>query len=157
MDPNCPRAKHTYCEKATQTLPKPELLDMVDTDQADDVRQGVDEMIERAKKNGLPREYHRELEDIVMKHIDIFRTGLSAGPPAFYHPYASTWWKTQYRRKFAYVITQEPKKSSWKSSYPVWLKKEWHIPIQPPHGQPRPSSSQRQDRLAFDSQTTCVR
>lgn len=56
-------------------------LDPVDDFQYYDFVNAVWELEQRAVEAGLPTAYHARLRDILNPHIDIFRVGLSSGPP----------------------------------------------------------------------------
>lgn len=47
---------------------------MADADQQDMIRNNLEKMIDATKKNGLPEESVSELNQIVVEHMEIFRT-----------------------------------------------------------------------------------
>lgn len=62
--------------------PDPSLLDPTEADQHSKIKEAVLNMLETVRDNGLqPRSWER-LKSSVYEHIDIFRVGLSHGPPA---------------------------------------------------------------------------
>lgn len=58
----------------------PSLLDSVDANQHEDIREAVDDMIDVAIANGLPPKEAETLKEIVHENLNIFRTSLSSGP-----------------------------------------------------------------------------
>lgn len=64
------------------TFPDPSMFDENDLDQEATVKQAVEQMLRVAKENGFLDSQYHELEKLVYSHINIFRTTISAGPPA---------------------------------------------------------------------------
>ncbi len=83
---NRPRVHNFQSREDEDPFSDLSLLDPADFDQKEDVNDAVRDIMERAKANGLPAEYHSGLEEQVMSHFDIFRTGLSSGEPAALPP-----------------------------------------------------------------------
>ncbi len=67
----------------------PALLDLVDSDSAEEVHNAVQAMLQKAKNDGLPVQYHRSLDQIVQEHYSVFCTNLSSDPPADIPPLAT--------------------------------------------------------------------
>ena len=81
-NPDRPRVSYFDSRNEKDPFPDCNLLDPVDSDQQEEVLHSVQAMIAEAKKNGLPPQYHERLKSIILKHIDVFRIGMSGGPPA---------------------------------------------------------------------------
>lgn len=57
-------------------FPHPALLDPVDCDEHEQVCKAFERMIHTAANNGISAEQSKEMERIVQRHINIFRTSL---------------------------------------------------------------------------------
>eukprot|EP00178_Gracilaria_changii_P000257 TRINITY_DN1027_c0_g1_i1.p2 TRINITY_DN1027_c0_g1~~TRINITY_DN1027_c0_g1_i1.p2 ORF type:complete len:1106 (+),score=114.18 TRINITY_DN1027_c0_g1_i1:5972-9289(+) len=82
IDPARRRVVYDIVRQEADPFPDPALLDPIDADQHDDIREAAEMMVQMAIKNGMQTAQSRALHEIVHKHINIFRTSLSSGPPA---------------------------------------------------------------------------
>lgn len=79
---NHPSANYYSAWLEQDPFPDPSLLDSVDADQHSGIKDTIMDMVARATTNGLLEQFHKRLEKLVYRYIDIFRIGLSSGPPA---------------------------------------------------------------------------
>ena len=67
-------------------FPHPSLIDPNDLDQEDDIKTGINGMLQDATRNGFPATYFDKLSNMIWQRKNVFRTTFSAGPPAAVPP-----------------------------------------------------------------------
>lgn len=81
-----PRVNYFSVRTEADPFPDPSLLDPIDSEKHEDILQGVKDMKDTAKKNGLEPDSANSLERLINTNIDVFRNGFSSGPPSKIRP-----------------------------------------------------------------------
>eukprot|EP00171_Calliarthron_tuberculosum_P022172 IDg22172t1 len=72
--------------KRIDPFPDPALVENPEKNAKDTVHQALIDLIDDAKANGLPEEYHDEIEALIMEHKAVFCLGLTPDAPAKISP-----------------------------------------------------------------------
>lgn len=86
LDPDHPRINYFTARSEPDPFPDPSLLDPLDENQHNEIQKATSCMVQSAHLAGLSVTETQDLQDLVNANIDIFRTGLSSGPPADIKP-----------------------------------------------------------------------
>lgn len=77
---NRPRINYNTARTEEDPFPDASLLDPIDEDQHEEIRQAVSDMVTSSKKNGMPPAAAENLDHIIGENMDVFRTSFSSGP-----------------------------------------------------------------------------
>lgn len=80
LDPARPRAEFIQLRQDVDRFPDPLIIDPIDKNQGAKVREGIEGMLETAKKAGFPDRHLEELWSIVFEHLEQFRVTFSPTP-----------------------------------------------------------------------------
>lgn len=86
LDFNLPPNNHHKEIFEEDHLPDPSLLESFDTDQHEDIRTEIQQMIHTSRENGLPKGSVSMFEQLLESNINIFRTTFSSGKPVEVEP-----------------------------------------------------------------------
>lgn len=81
-----PRVNYNAARNEEDPFPDPSLLDPIDSMQHKEVETETEEMLHKAKENGLSTDHSEKMRYLVQSHKNIFRTAFSSGPPADLRP-----------------------------------------------------------------------
>ena len=81
-----PRMNYHTARTEEDPVVDPSLLDPLDNDQHQDIREAIEGLKQNIRNNGILAGDATAIDEVIEEHIDVFRTSFSSGPPAKVRP-----------------------------------------------------------------------